>query len=254
MKVVLFCGGLGMRLREYAGNVPKPMVPVGGHPLMWHLMRYYAHHGHKEFILCLGNGGDAIRRFFSNLGDDGPVDRDVASWNITFADTGLTASIGERLKAVEGHLAGEEMFLANYADGLTDCPLPDQIAFARRRRAVATFLSVKPNLSYHAVVANPNGVVTQLREFRDTGLRVNGGFFVFRQDIFRFLGPGEELVHEPFQRLIKLRQLAAYAYDGFWLAVDTAKDKQRIDELAAAGQCPWDSWTAPAGVMERFAS
>jgi len=246
MKVVLFCGGLGMRLRDYSDTVPKPLIPVGGRPLMWQLMRYYAHWGHTDFILCLGHGGDAIRRYFQGADGGTPLDKETAGWRITFADTGIAASIGERLKAVESHLAGEEMFLANYADGLTDCALPDQIAFARRRRAVATFLSVKPNLSYHAVTADRHGVVTQVRPFADTDLRVNGGFFVLRQEIFGFLGPGEDLVQQPFQRLMRLRQLAAYSYDGFWLAVDTAKDKQRIDEIVAAGAPPWLVWRAPA--------
>lgn len=246
MKVVLFCGGLGMRLRDYTDTVPKPLIPVGRRPLVWHLMRYYAHWGHKDFILCLGHGGDAIRHYFQGALGGLPLDQEMADWRITFADTGIGASIGERLKAVEPHLAGEEMFLANYADGLTDCPLPEQIAFARRRRAVASFLSVKPNLSYHAVIADQQGVVTRLREFADTDLRVNGGFFVLRQEIFRFLGPGEDLVAQPFQRLMRLRQVAAYAYDGFWLAVDTAKDKQRIDEIVAAGTPPWQLWDTPA--------
>jgi glucose-1-phosphate cytidylyltransferase len=253
MKVVLFCGGLGMRLREYSDTVPKPMIPVGGRPLMWHLMKYYAHYGHNDFILCLGYGSDAIRRFFSNLGEDGPPDADVASWRITFAETGLSSNIGERLRAVESLLAGEEMFLANYADGLTDCPLPAQIAFAKRLRATATFLSVRPNLSYHAVVTDRNGLVTRVREFADTGLRVNGGFFIFRQEIFRVLRPGEELVEQPFQRLTRRHRLAAYVYDGFWLAVDTAKDKQRIDEVVATGTCPWDPATGPEPPAERRA-
>jgi len=246
MKVVLFCGGLGMRLRDYSDTVPKPLIPVGGRPLIQHLMRYYAYFGHKDFIVCLGYGGDAIRQHFLGAGLGTPADKETADWRITFVDTGMTANIGERLKAVEPHVAAEEMFLANYADGLTDLRLPEQIAFARRRRAVATFLSVKPNLSYHAVITDQLGVVTQVREFADTDFRVNGGFFVFRKEIFRFLGPGEDLVQQPFQRLMRLRQLAAYTYDGFWLAVDTAKDKQRIDEIVAAGTPPWQLCDSPA--------
>jgi glucose-1-phosphate cytidylyltransferase len=245
MKVVLFCGGLGMRLREYSENVPKPMIPVGRRPLMWHLMRYYAHFGHTDFILCLGYGGDVIKRYFANLGEHEPACPDIASWRITFADTGLSANIGERLKAVEPLLAGDDLFLANYADGLSDLPLPDQIAFARRRRAIATFVSVKPNISYHAVQADRYGVVTHVRPCSETDLRVNGGFFVFRREIFQYNAPGEELVEEPFGRLIRKRQLAAYGFDGFWLPVDTAKDKQRIDELVSAGSCPWELWRAP---------
>jgi len=228
-----------MRLRDYTDLVPKPLIPVAGRPLVWHLMRYYAHYGHRDFILCLGYGAEAIRRCFGDVQPGTPLAEESSGWRITFADTGTEASIGERLKAVEPLLAGESMFLANYADGLTDCPLPLLIALAERRRAVATFLSVRPHLSYHAVVADSHGTVTQIRDIADTGLRINGGFFVFRREIFRYLGPGEDLVDQPFRRLLRRRQLVAHVYDGFWLAVDTPKDKQRIDEIAAAGAPPW---------------
>ena len=256
MKVVLFCGGLGMRLRDYAENVPKPMVPVGYRPILWHLMKYYAHWGHKEFILCLGYKGDVIKNFFLNyeecvsndfiLSDGGRtrelLTSDIQDWTITFVDTGLTSSIGERLRAVRKHLAGEEAFLANYADGLTDLPLPEQIAHFREREKVASFLCVKPNLSYHHVDTAPDGTVKGFTEIADSGVRVNGGFFVFRQEIFDYLHEGEDLVAEPFERLIARDQLLAYRYDGFWLPVDTAKDKKRIDDLHATGHAPWELW------------
>jgi glucose-1-phosphate cytidylyltransferase len=255
MKVVLFCGGLGMRLRDYAENVPKPMVPIGYRPVIWHLMRYYAHYGHTDFVLCLGYRGDLIKEYFLNyeecvsndfvLSAGGRhrvlINSDIEDWRITFVDTGLNANIGERLKAVEKHLAGEEMFLANYADGLTDLPLPQQVADLRRRGKIASFLSVRPNLSYH-FVASQGGVVTAFRDIAHSGLRVNGGFFVFRTEIFDYMRAGEELVVEPFQRLVDAQQLVAYDYDGFWLPMDTAKDKKRIDDLHDAGEPPWQVW------------
>jgi glucose-1-phosphate cytidylyltransferase len=258
VKVVLFCGGLGMRLRDHPENVPKPMVTIGYRPILWHLMRYYAHFGHKEFILCLGHRGDVIKHYFLNyeecvtndfvLSEGGRrrelLSSDIEDWRITFVDTGLNASIGERLRAVERHLAGEEIFLANYADGLTDLPLPEQIEHFRKLDKVGSFLCVKPNLSYHAVTTDADGLVTAFRDIVESGIRVNGGFFVFKRDIFRFLREGEELVLEPFERLIRERQLLAYRYDGFWLAVDTAKDKQRVDDLFAAGNPPWEVWNA----------
>jgi len=256
MKVVLFCGGLGMRLRDYAENVPKPMVPIGYRPILWHLMKYYAHHGHKDFILCLGYRGDLIKHYFLNyeefvtndfvLSEGGKrrelLSSDIADWKITFVDTGLSANIGERLAAVRPHVAGEEIFLANYADGLSDLPLGKQIEHFRSRPAVASFLCCKPNLSYHSVSSDAAGVVTGFTDIVQSGVRVNGGFFVFRQAIFDYLKPGEELVLEPFQRLIAERKLLAYNYDGFWVAVDTAKEKQRVDELFAAGNPPWQVW------------
>src|SRR5215470_17186096 len=159
MKVVLFCGGLGMRLRDFSESIPKPMVPVGYRPILWHVMRYYAHHGHKEFILCLGYKADSIKRYFLDYDEtisndfvitDGgkKVDllaSDIHDWKITFVDTGLNSNIGTRLKAVQPFLEGEEMFLANYSDGVCDLPLPGMIGFFREKEsAVACFAGIAP--------------------------------------------------------------------------------------------------------------
>ncbi len=243
MKVVLFCGGLGLRLRTSPDNVPKPMVPIGSRPIIWHLMRYYAHHGIKDFILCLGYRGEVIRNYMRDH---------CADWSVTFVDSGVEANIGERLAATEPFLAGEEVFCANYADGLTDLPLGDQLAHFLRHDRVASFLSVRPNLSYHAVVSGPDGLVTGFHGIGATDLRVNGGFFIFKREIFRYLRPGEELVEEPFRRLIQARQLVSYRYDGFWQAVDTAKDKQRVDELHASGKPPWMIWATGSRELSRI--
>jgi len=260
MKVVLFCGGLGMRLRDYAENVPKPMVPLGYRPILWHIMKYYAHYGHRDFVLCLGYRGDMIKHFFLNYEEcmsndfvltQGGAERelltsDIQDWRITFVDTGQQANIGQRLLAVRRHLEGESMFLANYSDGLTDLHLPDQIGAFERSGATACFLSVKPNLSYHFLSSDERGFVTSFRDIAQSGLRVNGGFFVFRSDVFDAIREGEELVEEPFSRLMEQRQLLAYPYDGFWLPLDTAKDKARLDGLMAAGKPPWFVWEADA--------
>jgi len=256
MKVVLFCGGLGMRLRDHDENVPKPMVPIGYRPILWHLMKYYAHFGHKEFILCLGYRGDVIRHFFLNyeecmsndfvLSEGGRtrklITSDIEDWRITFADTGPNASIGQRLLAVRSYLEGEEVFLANYADGLTDLPLPEQLAHFRRHDKIASFLAVRPNMSYHFVASDDDGRVTAFRDLAQSGLRVNGGFFMLKSAIFDYMREGEELVLEPFQRLLADGQLLAYQYDGFWMPMDTAKDKRRFDDLHAAGFPPWEVW------------
>lgn len=264
MKVVLFCGGLGMRLRDHADNVPKPMVPIGYRPVLWHLMKYYAHWGHTDFVLCLGYRGDVIKDYFlhyeecvSNdfvLTEGGRkrelLSSDISDWRITFVETGLNANIGERLLAVRKHLAGEPVFLANYADGLTDLPLPEQLAHFERSGKVASFLCVRPNLSYHFVSSGPNGSVTSFRDIAQSGLRVNGGFFAFRQSIFDYMREGEELVLEPFRRLIAADALVGYDYDGFWLPMDTAKDKARLDALHERGDAPWYVWK-PAAIGGR---
>src|SRR5262245_52321589 len=241
MKVVLFCGGLGMRIREAGENVPKPMVTIGYRPILWHVMKYYAHHGHNDFVLCLGYRGDVIKNYFLNysecLSNDFVLSHggkklelmasDIQDWKITFVETGTTSNIGQRLKAVERFVRDEPEFMANYADGLTDLPLPEHLDHFRSHDAVASFVSIKPNLSYHVVSTAPDGRVTAIDELRRTAVRINGGFFVLKNEIFQHMRDGEELVCEPFQRLVAAQRLAAYEYDGFWQSMDTFKDRQQ---------------------------
>jgi glucose-1-phosphate cytidylyltransferase len=264
MKVVIFCGGLGMRLREAGEEIPKPMVPIGHRPILWHLMKYYAHYGHKDFILCLGYRADAIKRFFLNYEETSSNDfvltnggreielmnRDISDWRITFADTGVSANIGQRLTAVRHYLRGEESFLANYADGLTDMHLPSVIERFHCGGKIANFVSVRPNLSFHAVTACADGEVREIRPVMETDLRVNGGFFLFRRQIFDYMLPGEELVQEPFARLIKAGQLLTYQHDGFTASMDTFKDKQHFDELYSTGKAPWEVWRKDTNGIE----
>ncbi len=260
MKVVLFCGGLGTRLRDFSETIPKPMVPVGYRPILWHVMRYYAHHGHKDFILCLGYKADAIKQYFLNYDETISNDfvmseggrkvdllgSDIQDWKITFVDTGLNSNIGMRLKAVQSFLQQEEMFLANYSDGLSDLPLPAMIEYFRRQDAVACFAGVSPTQSFHLVRVEEGGRVNSIQHVKDVGMRINGGFFVFRRQIFDWMNPGEELVQEPFQRLAAAGKLLAYAHDGFWACMDTFKEKQLLEDLYSRGQVPWEVWKAPS--------
>ena len=259
MKVVLFCGGLGMRIREAGENVPKPMVTIGYRPILWHLMKYYAHFGHKDFVLCLGYRGDVIKDYFLNyseclsndfvLSEGGKnlqlMHSDIHDWRITFVETGQRSNIGQRLKAVERVIGDDTEFLANYSDGLTDLPLLQQIDQFRSQDAVASFVSVKPNLSYHLVNAEPDGLVTAIEDIQRTPVRINGGFFVLRREIFKYLREGEELVCEPFQRLVAKGQLRAYRHDGFWMSMDTFKDRQQLEDIHARGNAPWEVWSPP---------
>jgi glucose-1-phosphate cytidylyltransferase len=256
MKVVLFCGGLGMRMREYSDTIPKPMVNIGYRPILWHIMKYYAHYGHKDFILCLGHRADYVKDYFLNynecisndfvLSKGGKVlqlySSDIDDWSVTFVDTGTNSNIGQRLKAVQKYLEGEEVFLANYSDGLTDLPINRQIEHFEKDQKVASFLCVKPNLSSHFVTLDNDGVVQAIKDINQSDIRINGGYFVFRKDIFQFMNDGEELLHEPFQRLVEKEQLVAYKYDGFWAAMDTFKDKQTLDDIYATGRAPWQVW------------
>jgi glucose-1-phosphate cytidylyltransferase len=256
MKVVLFCGGQGLRIRD-AENLPKPMVEIGYRPILWHVMKYYAHFGHKDFILCLGHRADAIKQYFLNYNECASNDfvlsgggknlelfnSDIHDWRITFADTGVESNIGQRLKAVEKYLEGEEVFLANYSDGLTDLPLPDQLRHFERHDKTASFLCVRPNLTYHTVSARAaDNVITSIDPINNGSVRINGGFFVFKRRIFDYIGEGEELLNEPFQRLVGERELVGYWYDGFWESMDTFKDKHHLESLLASGAAPWELW------------
>jgi glucose-1-phosphate cytidylyltransferase len=255
MKVVLFCGGLGTRLGELTEDVPKPLVKIGYRPILWHVMKYYAHFGHTDFILCLGYRADKIKEYFLNYNEYVSNDftmtqggrelqlqhSDIADWRITFVDTGLRANIGQRLKAVEQHLEGEEMFLANYADGLTDLPLPRLIDFLTSSGKIGTCLCVKPPHTFHVVTLGDDSGIRNVQHVRDTGLVINGGFYVFRKEIFKYLGPGEDLVMEPFQRLIAEGQLIGYRYDHFW-CMDTFREHQVLTDMYNAGNAPWEVW------------
>ena len=264
MKVVLFCGGRGLRLREHSEAIPKPMVPIGYRPILWHVMRYYAHYGHRDFILCLGYRGDAIKDYFlhyseavSNdfvLSDGGRqielLTSDIADWRITFADTGLDTTIGERLRRVRHLLAGEEIFLANYGDTLTDAPLDRLVETFRADTATAALLAVRPSHSYsfHVVDTDGGGRVEAIRDVGAAGLQINGGGYLFRAEFLDRLESGEDLVDSPFATLAAEGLLAAYPYDGFWVSLDTLKDLAALQALEERDAAPWAVWRRrPAG-------
>lgn len=256
MKVVLFCGGLGTRLREHSDTIPKPLVGVGHRPIIWHMMRYYAHFGHNEFILCLGYRGDLIREFFlkyneamSNdfvLSEGGRkielMSSDIDDWRITFVDTGQNSNIGQRLMRARKYLGKDEMFLANYSDALTDLPLHDHVRKFGESDAVVSFVAVPTPASFHGVTAESDGHVTAFGAMSDATFAVNAGYFCMRQAVFDYIKEGEELVEAPFQRLITAKKLTAYRYRGFWQQMDTLKDKMAYDQRAARGDCPWMVW------------
>jgi glucose-1-phosphate cytidylyltransferase len=264
MKVVIFCGGQGLRLREFSEAVPKPMAPIGPRPILWHEMRYFSHFGHKEFVLCLGYRAESIKEYFldysealSNdfvLSDGGRslelLNTDIEEWRITFAYTGLNTNIGQRLQAIRRHLNDEDYFLANYGDNVTDAPLNDLIEDFKRRDKVAAFLSVRPTSTFHVVGADPEGTVRTMEHVHESGIRINGGYFILRRDIFDYIQPGDELVERPFQRLIEMGGLITYEYDGFWAPMDTLKDMQTLQALYEAGRPPWAVWVGDNPIDE----
>jgi glucose-1-phosphate cytidylyltransferase len=257
MKVVLFCGGMGLRLKEHSDTVPKPMVPIGYRPVLWYVMKYYAHFGHTEFILCLGHQAHAIKSYFRNydetLTNDFVLDSggvkllgsDIQDWKITFVDTGLRANIGQRLSAVRKHIGDDEMFLANYADVLTDADLnliTDQLK--NDPNMIGSMLAVQPNYSFHVVrwTDEDSTKVAEIGDVHTSETWINGGYFAFRNEIFDYIYDGDELVVEPFARLIEKGALAGTKHRGFWAPMDTLKEKLMLDRMYENGDRPWCLW------------
>lgn len=256
MKVVLFCGGQGLRLREYSESIPKPMVPIGYRPILWHVMRYYAEFGHTEFILCLGYRADVIKDYFLQYRDaissdfvlhgaGGSVEilgQDANSWKISFIDTGQQASVGERLAMIREHIGGDEMFLANYGDVLTDAPINDLVDRFAASDCTASFLAVRPSAYTFHLIDMAGDRVTGVQDVSTSDLWINGGYFVLRREIFDHLRDGEDLVPEAFGRLIEAGKLMANRYEGFWAPMDTIKDRQNLEARFDAGRAPWAIW------------
>jgi glucose-1-phosphate cytidylyltransferase len=257
MKVVLFCGGLGLRMRSGVDSAPKPMMTIGDRPVLWHVMRYYAHFGHNDFILCLGYGAASVKEYFLRYEETRSNDfvlarggrhvqlleSDIGDWRITFVDTGIDTSIGERLRRVRGYLDGDEVFLANYGDVLTDAPMDRIVEQVVSSDAVASVLAVPPQASFHIVSFNPDSRIDQVRSITELPLWINGGYFVLSQDVFEVLGPGEDLVGDAFPRLAARRQLLAVPYNGFWAPMDTLKERSNLEEMHRRGTRPWAVWS-----------
>ncbi len=256
MKVVIFCGGLGMRIRTGPESLPKPMMPIGTRPVLWHVMRYYAHFGHKDFILCLGYGADAVKDYFLDYRETSSNDfvltkggqhvemlaSDISEWTITFIDTGVSTAIGERLRRVRPYLEDDEVFLANYGDVLTDAPMNDLIQQFESEDAVANLLAVKPQDSFHVVELAGGRRVTGLTPVADMSMRINGGYFILRQGIFDYLDEGDDLVMDGFVRAAADGKLRATPYDGFWAPMDTLKERTALEEQYRSGASPWAVW------------
>ena len=232
------------------------MVPVGHQPILWHIMQYYSHFGHRDFVLCLGYKATVIKEYFlaskpssysdcviSNFGKnvemlgEGPPD-----WRVALVDTGVWRNIGQRLMAVKHLVENEDIFLANYSDGLTDAPLPDMIDRFRKSGKIASFIAVRPPFNFHLAELDDSGAVRRFRSNQELDIWINGGYFIFRKEIFDYIREGEELVLEPFNRLIAKGQLTAYKYTGFWRAMDTLRDRQVLEEMVERGETPWSSF------------
>lgn len=263
MKVVLFCGGYGMRMRDGVSDLPKPMHPVGPRPLIWHVMRYYAYFGHTDFVLCLGYGAHHIKDFFLNYsetasndfvlrgGDVELLGSDIQDWTITFAHTGLDSPIGERLRRVRQHVEGEEMFLANYADVLTDLQLDEMVGKFRHSDAVGALLAVPPQSAFHCVDVGDDDRIAAITTLQEMPLWENGGYFVLRPEIFEHLPENGDLIADACQPLAKEGRMLAHRHRGFWQPADTVKERTALEAAYQSGTRPWMLWDKPPGHPDR---
>jgi glucose-1-phosphate cytidylyltransferase len=261
MKVVLLCGGMGTRMRDYPEVLPKPLVPIGSRPIVWHLMRYFAHFGYKEFVLCLGYKREAFVEYFLNyryhqsdltieLGRPEGIwlhDRETTgdNWRITLADTGLRTNTGGRLKRVAKYLDGTR-FLLTYGDGLSNVDLDALVHFHRRTGKLATVTAVHPAGRFGEIELDGSRVTSFAEKPQTTAGYINGGFLVFEKEfISRYLTDDPQCVLEAdaLARCARDGQLAAYCHEGFWQCMDTPREQQLLDDLWARGQAPWKVWT-----------
>jgi glucose-1-phosphate cytidylyltransferase len=241
MKVVLFCGGQGTRIREYSDVIPKPMIPVGGRPILERVMDVYARHGHRDFILCAGYQAEAIASHFGATEVRAGRPRKLANaprrradgWNVTVVDTGLWSNIGMRLQAIRPLIGDDEIFCANYADGLTDADLGAMRTTFEQSGKIACFLAVRPPVTFHIADIDRDGRVRAMNPAETCDLWINGGYFFFRREVFTYMRDGEELVCEPFARLIADNQIMAIRHEGFFRSMDTMRDRQALEALFA---------------------
>jgi glucose-1-phosphate cytidylyltransferase len=232
------------------------MMPIGHRPVLWHVMRYYAHFGYREFILCLGYGGKTVKDYFLDYRETESNDfvlseagrkiellgSDIGDWRITFVDTGLDTAIGERLRRVRKYLGDDEIFLANYGDVLTDAPMDRIVRHVAASDAVGSILAVKPQDSFHVVDIDGGSRITNLTPVAEMSMRINGGYFVFRQGIFDYLNEGEDLVMDACVRAAKDGRMLAIPYDGFWAPMDTLKERSALERRYFTGDSPWMLW------------
>jgi glucose-1-phosphate cytidylyltransferase len=251
-----------MRMRSGSdAPLPKPMMPIGTRPVLWHIMRYYAHFGHNEFILCLGFGAHSVKDYFldyhethSNdfvLSDAGRtvelLSSDISDWRITFADTGFETPIGERLRRVRDYLGDDEVFLANYGDVLTNAPMNDLIDDFMQTDAVGSLLAVPPQDSFHVVQIDGDSRLTGIDAVAEMNMRINGGYFILRTAIFDYLNPGDDLVTDAFLRAAQAGKFRAVRFDGFWAPMDTLKERAALEAMHRNGHRPWALWEPSSG-------
>ncbi len=260
MKVVILCGGQGMRIRDVANDIPKPMIPVGGFPILWHIMKYYSNGGHNQFVLCLGYKGQVVKDFFLkyeahtrdftiNLGNAKSIEYHSnhceSDWKVTLAETGLNTMTGARIKKIKNYMFEDENFMITYGDGVGDVDLDKLMKFHVTHGKILTVTGVRPPGRFGELMSDSKGLITEFNEKpQATGGRISGGFFVCRKELFDYLDDREDLVfeQEPMRKLVKDKQLMVYEHDGFWQPMDTHRDYMLLNALCEKGEAPWMVW------------
>lgn len=255
MKVVILCGGYGTRIRDVSDNIPKPMIPIGRFPILWHIMKYYASYGHRDFVLCLGYKSHVIKDFFLNyeahtkdftveLGRNGGMifhtEHDESDWKVTLAETGLNSMTGSRIKRIQKYV-GDEDFMLTYGDGVGDVNLESLLKFHRQHGRALTVTGVRPPGRFGELMS-ADGVITEFNEKpQAAGGRISGGYFVASSKLFEYLNDDEGLVfeQEPMHKLVADRQLMVFEHDGFWQPMDTSREYQLLNSLYDNGGAPW---------------
>ena len=262
MKVVILCGGFGTRIRDVSENLPKPMIPVGEYPILWHIMKYYGSWGHSDFILCLGFKAQLIKEFFLNyeastrdftikLGAGGERTisyhtlHDESDWTVTLADTGINAMTGARINRIKHYIGNDDTFMLTYGDGVGDIDLARLLEFHASHGKVLTVTGVAPPGRFGELECNRDGAVEAFNEKPQTsGGLISGGFFVCNRRIFEYLTANENLVfeQEPMRRLVQDRQMMVFRHEGFWQPMDTHREYTLLNELYRGGKAPWVKW------------
>lgn len=260
MKTVILCGGQGTRIRDVADNIPKPMIPVGGYPILWHIMKYYSCWGHTDFLLCLGYRGQVIKDFFLNylahtsdftisLGQNSRItyhnSHDESDWNVTLAETGLNTMTGGRVRKINRYLDNEDEFMLTYGDGVGNIDIKQLLEFHRSHGKVLTVTGVRPPGRFGELNYDTPGLVTEFNEKpQASGGRISGGFFVCSKRLFDYLDDRDDLVleQEPMRRLVADRQMMVYEHDGFWQPMDTYRDYSLLNGMYENREAPWLIW------------
>jgi len=257
VKVVILAGGFGTRISEESHLRPKPMIEIGGRPILWHIMKYYSHYGYNEFVICLGYKGNIIKEFFMDYYlYDSDVTFDFSNnnkmiinnnvsepWKVTLVDTGLNTATGGRIKRVQQYI-GSETFMLTYGDGVSDININNLVKFHKEHGKIVTISAIQPAGRFGVLDIGENNIINKFAEKskEDVGW-INGGFMILEPEIFKYLENDNTVFElEPLSKLAKQGQLVAYKHYGFWQCMDTQRDKQLLEKIWASNKAPWKVW------------